>query len=102
MRNPCPSVESWNESCSNFLEDLTTYSVLSLSSTNPQNQYNRQWVFRNLALAVNRTHNVKSLYYATDTLITDLPGPDNGQKLKSLAKAVGGAKTVSALYVKYK
>ena len=51
-------------------------------------------------MAVNRAHNVKTLYYATDTLITELPGPDNGNKLASLATAVGGAQTVSELYEK--
>ena len=58
--------------------------------------YNREWTFRQYALAEGRAHGIQRLHYGREDAVCNLPGPD----LKNVKKKLGMTRRISDLYEK--
>ena len=98
----CASLDDYNRSLSEFRNALSEHHVPKLASKAPDHQYNREWVFRSLAIPLARVDGVRRLYYSPSNGILELPGPDASGNLGKIAEAVGGSQTVGELFDRFK
>ena len=83
----CSSLSIWNATLHDYIDMLRKVKVPQMGS---RLCYNNEWCFRALAVATLRMHGVSRVYYGSTDLITELPGPDEGNHRKALAESVGG------------
>ena len=72
-----------------FFDEWSRLVVPLLSSRSKRSQYNREWVFRALAIGHGRSMGVQRLYYGKRDLICELPGLDLHCHLQRLQEYIG-------------
>ena len=91
------SVSLWNEMYMEFVEAVKTKGIVGIAAPG----YCQDWAFRTLGIAEMRVAGVRRLHYSADDLIVELPKPDEGKHLQTLAALVGGERTVAAMFDNY-
>ena len=64
-------------------------------------QYNREWVFRTLQVALRKLYQNHWMYVSATDLISDPPGPDQSGNIPKLIQAIGGDIGVKQMYERY-
>ena len=95
------SLQAWHTLKDEFCAALTKHRVRKLASTAKHIQYNREWVFRTLQVALRKLYQNNWLYVSATDLISDLPGPDQSGNIPKLIQAIGGDIGVKQMYERY-
>ena len=96
----CSSIRRYQEEMVVMLAGWSKLRVPQLASTRPLWQYNREWVFRCIALGDARSRGCQRLYYSNEDRIADLPGPDCNKHLTTLER-LSRTKYVATLYKRH-
>ena len=97
----CSSIRRYQAEMEKMLHGWSQFRVPQLKSTHPLTQYNREWVFRCIAIGDARSRGCQRLYYSNEDRIADLPGPDKMKHLTKLER-LSRTKYVATLYRSHK